>query len=143
MKLADETIIQNGEKELTRAIKRGLDWSAVQKIFKEKYQIKIQDDPQYRQGDIVVFNNKAAFRLSFDVRVNFSVLIDRSGGFLSLTAAENTREESPYDKVTKSGESLGQSVSLPTFITHDEDQNETGEEDLLELTEVVKKTAAV
>ena len=138
MKIADETILKNGEKELIATINSGLDWSAIQKIFKEKHRMEIQDEAEYRQGDIVVYNNSAAYRLNYDVKVTFSILLDKSGGFLALTTSDDNREKLQHDNTTIPEESLKQGITSPIF-THVEDENEPGEKDLIELSDIVEK----
>lgn len=91
MKITNSEIIRNGERELIDAITADLDWSAIEAIFKERHKLAIQDDVEYRQGDIVVHGGQVAYQLDFDVRVTLSVLFDRDGNYLSIaTSADET-----------------------------------------------------
>ena len=96
MRITDEAVIKDGEKELIDSIIGDLDWTAIEDIFKEKHQLDIQDDVEYRQGDIVVHDNDVAYKLDFDVKVTLSILFDRSGNSVSIeTSGDLTKEPSP------------------------------------------------
>ncbi len=93
MKITDQDIIKNGEKELIDAITGDLDWTAIEQVFKDKYNLGLQEDVEYKQGDIIVYNNQIAYRLDFDVKVTLSVLFDRKGEYLEVKALEESSEE--------------------------------------------------
>ena len=83
MKITDSEIIKNGEKELIDAITADLDWSTIEDIFLKQHNLKIEEDIDYKRGDIVVSNNQVAYKLDFEVKVNFSILLDRNGDYVS------------------------------------------------------------
>ena len=93
MKITDADIIKTGERELIDTIIGDLDWNAIDKIFRERHQLKIQDDVEYRQGDIVVHNDEVAYKLDFDVKLTLSILLDRSGNYLSFTTQNELSDE--------------------------------------------------
>ena len=92
MKITDSEGIRNGERELINAITGDLDRDNIENIFKDKYNLKIQDHLEYRQGDIVVHNNQVAYKLDFEVKVAVSILCDRLGNCLSLTTSGDISE---------------------------------------------------
>ncbi len=94
MQITDSEIIKAGEKELIDTIVRDLDWNAIEKIFKEKRDFRIQDGVECRQGNIVVYDNQVAYQLDFDVTVTLSVLLDRAGNHLSFNASVSDGEPS-------------------------------------------------
>ena len=67
MKITDSEIIKNGEKELIDAITADLDWSTIEDIFLKQHNLKIEEDIDYKSGDIVVSNNQVAYKLDFEV----------------------------------------------------------------------------
>ncbi len=83
MKISDHEVIQAGEQELIDAITADLDWGAIEKVFKEKHNLGIEEDVEYKKGDIVVHNNQVAYKLEFNVNVVLSVLLDREGKYIS------------------------------------------------------------
>lgn len=87
MKITDSDAIKNSEKELIDAITGELDWSAIEKLLREKHNIGLQDDVEFRNGDLTVFKNQIAYKLDFDVKITLSVVFDRLGNCLKLTAA--------------------------------------------------------
>jgi len=112
MKITDPAVIKGGESELIDAITADMDWGAIGKVFLEKHKLGIDDDVEYKKGDIVVHENQIAYRLDFDVKVNLSILLDREGNYLSLasdldpdTAGESGEEEgSPEPDQAESSE---------------------------------------
>ena len=93
LKITDSEVIKSGERELLDIIIGDLDWEAIEKIVKEKHQLRIQDDVEFRQGDIVVYDNTVAYKLDFDVKVTLTVLFDRDGNYLSFsTSGDFTRD---------------------------------------------------
>jgi hypothetical protein len=98
MKITDENAIKNGEKELLDTIIGDLDWYIVEKIFNEKHRLKLQDDVEYRRGDIVIHDNDVAYKLDFDVKVTLSILLDRTGNYVELKTADAVKDGVPDDK---------------------------------------------
>ncbi len=85
MKITDPAVIKSGENELIDAITADMDWGVIGKVFLEKHKLDIDDDVEYKNGDIVVYNNQIAYKLEFDVKVNLSILLDREGNYMSLS----------------------------------------------------------
>ncbi|MBN1906381.1 MAG: hypothetical protein JW927_14920 [Deltaproteobacteria bacterium] len=91
MKITNSEIIKNGEQELMDAITADLDWGAIEKIIMKEHNLRIEEDIEYRSGDIVAVNNQIAYKLSFEVKVNLSVLLNRNGDYLSVNI-DNRKE---------------------------------------------------
>jgi hypothetical protein len=91
MKITNSEIIKNGEQELMDAITADLDWSAIEKIIMKEHNLRIEEDIEYKSGDIVAVNNQIAYKLLFEVKVNLSVMIDRNGDYLSVNI-DNRKE---------------------------------------------------
>jgi hypothetical protein len=111
MKITDSEIIKTGEQELIDAITADLDWGAIEDIFLKEHNLGIEEDIEYKSGDIVAVDNQIAYKLEFAVKVNLSVLLNRDGEYLSVTVSnkedkpEEDREK--IDQATKiSGEIL-------------------------------------
>ncbi len=103
MKVTDPEIIKDSEKELIDAITGDLDWDVIEKVFKKEHNLSLHDDVEYKQGDIVVHNNQIAYKLEFDVKVKLSVLFNRNGEYLSLSAdsdqIETPQEEEGFEEI--------------------------------------------
>lgn len=87
MKITDSDTIKNSEKELIDAITGDLDWSAIETLLRQKHNIGLQDDVEFRNGDITVFDSQIAYKLDFDVKITLTVVFDRKGNCLKLSAA--------------------------------------------------------
>ena len=87
MKITDSDIIKNGEQELIDAITADLDWGTIEEVFLKEHNLGIDEDIEYKSGDIVAVNNQIAYKLEFEVKVNLSVLINRNGEYLSVDIA--------------------------------------------------------
>jgi hypothetical protein len=88
MRITKADVIKNGEQDLMDAISADLDWGAIERVFREKHHLNIEEDVEYKGGDMVVHNDHVAYRLEFIARVTLSVLLDREGNYLSVSTAE-------------------------------------------------------
>lgn len=84
MKITDAEIIKNSERDLIDAITADLDWGAIEEIFQKEHNLGIEEDIEYKSGDIVAIENQIAYKLEFEVKVKLSVVLDRNGNYLSL-----------------------------------------------------------
>jgi hypothetical protein len=114
VKITNSEIIKNGERELIDTITGDLDWHTIEQVVRERHKLTIQDDIEYKQGDLIVHDNQVAYRLDFDIKVTLSVIFDRNGNCLSLTtdgdsrrAPETTAPERPrFNTVAENPEDL-------------------------------------
>jgi hypothetical protein len=111
MKIARKESIETGEKELLDAIIAELDWEVIEQKLKEKHNIKLQEDVEFNNGDLVVHGNKIAYKLNFDVKITLSVLFDRLGDCIDISAAgeedsqaDENDEETPAENMNTSPE---------------------------------------
>jgi hypothetical protein len=93
MRITSAEVIRNSEKELMDAITGDLDWGSIERIFREKHHLGIDEDVEFQRGDLVVHENRIAYRLEFAARVTLSVLLDREGNYLSVDAAASAGQE--------------------------------------------------
>jgi len=84
MKITNAEVIKNGEKDLIDSITADLDWGAIEEIFLTEHNLGIDEDIEYKSGDIVAHESQVAYKLEFTVKVNLSVLINRDGEYLSV-----------------------------------------------------------
>ncbi len=87
MKITNYEVIKSGEQELIDAITADLDWESIEDIFSQEHKLKIEDNVEYKKGDIVVYNGQIAYKLEFDVNIVLSVLLDREGNYLAVTSS--------------------------------------------------------
>ena len=92
MKITNADIIKSGERELIDTIISDLDWDSIEKVVKERHKLSIQDDVEYQQGDIVVYNNQVAYKLDFEVKMTLSVVFDRNGNYLSIATSADSED---------------------------------------------------
>ncbi len=140
MKVTDSDVIQMGEKELIDAITGDLDWEAIEKIFKNKYHLGFQEDIEYKNGDIVVHNNQIAYKLNFDVRISLSVLFDRKGECLTVSALTDEQEKNREDSISSG--SVQQSRVDDRLNMNDDPAENTLVESEVEVNENVSQMAS-
>lgn len=92
MKITNSEVIRNGEQELIEGILADLDWGTIDGVIKEKHGLELEEDVEFKDGDLVVVDNKVAYRLDFQVKLNLSILLDREGNYLSLEASTKNRD---------------------------------------------------
>lgn len=88
MKLASKEIIQACEKHLIRLIVKNIDKPALKEAIREKYDLMPGDDISVHHGDIVIRNNEIVYKLDFSLQASLSVLLDRNGEPLDITASD-------------------------------------------------------
>ena len=101
MKITDSEVIKNAEKELIDAINADLDWGVIEETFKKEHKLGIEEDVEYKTGDIVVFDKQIAYKLEFEVKVILSVLLDRDGNYISIKSSgdpEDIQDEQDEDE---------------------------------------------
>lgn len=89
MKITNRDVIRHGEQDLIDAINGELDWAVLEEIFKQESKLEIGEDVEFVKGDVIIHNNRVAYKLEFDVKVTLSVLLDREGNYISVTTAGN------------------------------------------------------
>ncbi len=85
MKLTDPENIQESEKEFIDTINAELDWEAIEHMLLEKHNFTVQDEIDYKHGDLVVYDNEIAYKFDFEVRVPLSVIFNRQGECLKIS----------------------------------------------------------
>ncbi len=102
MKVTNPEVIKNGEDELIDAITADVDWGAIEKIFMERHKLSIEEDVEYKNGDIVVYDNQVAYQLEFDIKVTLSVLLDRKGNYISMSSSTDLETTDENDDLNVS-----------------------------------------
>lgn len=95
MKITDSDNIKNSEHELIDSLIGELDWQVIESILKEKYNLSLHDDVEYKQGDLIVHGNRIAYKLDFDVRVTLSLIVGRDGECFDIKASGEEDEDFP------------------------------------------------
>jgi hypothetical protein len=93
MRILDSEIIVREENVLIVGINSALDSGNIGKIFRDQYNLELNDTKALKDGDIVVFNKQIAFKLGFDAWVSFSLILDRVGNFVGLTTQNGVPDE--------------------------------------------------
>lgn len=127
VKITDSEVIRNGEKELIDSITGDLDWHMIEKIFKDKHDLMIRDDVEYKAGDMVVYNDRVAYRIDFEVKVPLSVIFDRTGEFMAFKTSGDFSElpESTEDFGSEGSEQQQEAVSLADDESFEPEESES------------------
>lgn len=91
MKLTNPESIQESEKEFIDTINAELDWDAIEQMLLDKHGFEVQDDIEYKDGNLIVYNDEIAYKFDFEIKVPLSVIFNRSGECMNLST---TKEES-------------------------------------------------
>jgi len=90
VKLTNPETIQESEKEFIDAINAELDWDSIEKLLLEKHKFAIQDEVDYKEGNLIVHNNQIAYKFDFEIKVPLSVIFNRQGECVEIST---TRED--------------------------------------------------
>jgi hypothetical protein len=72
-------------RSLEETVVFNLDGEIIEDILKQKYNIGICNYPQYKGGDILTYKKHISYKLDFETRLAFSVLLDRRGKFIAFS----------------------------------------------------------
>jgi hypothetical protein len=86
VKLTNSAVIKDCEQGLIEGIRSDLDWRSIGEAFRTKHHLEFGDQTEYKGGDIVVCGGSIAYKLDFEVKVRLSVIMDRGGNFVDITA---------------------------------------------------------
>ncbi|OGR10890.1 MAG: hypothetical protein A2277_10640 [Desulfobacterales bacterium RIFOXYA12_FULL_46_15] len=109
MKLTNPESIQESEKEFIDTINAELDWDAIEKMLFEKHSLTLQEEIDYKNGDLVVYKNRIAYKFDFEIKVPLSVIFNREGECLELsTIREGFEKTEPYSQRTGQEDKVSQ-----------------------------------
>lgn len=94
MKLTNPESIQESEKEFIDTINAELDWDVIEQMLLDKHNFEVQDDIEYKDGNLIVYNNEIAYKFDFEIKVPLSVIFNRGGECLSMSTA---REDEMFE----------------------------------------------
>jgi len=101
--LTNPESIQESEKEFIDTINAELDWDVIEQMLLDKHNFEVQDDIEYKDGNLIVYKNEIAYKFDFEIKVPLSVIFNRSGQCLSMSttrgkeALENRELENRED----------------------------------------------
>ena len=105
MKPTSQDNIAESEKEFIDTINAELDWEAIEKMLLEKHQFTLQEEIDYKDGDLIVHNDDIAYKFNFEIKVPLSVIFDREGECLEISTMRDDFEsesETPNEDEKKS-----------------------------------------
>ncbi len=79
MKLTSQENIAQSEKEFIDTINAELDWEAIEKLLLEKHKFTLQEEIDYKNGNLIVYNDNIAYKFDFEIKVPLSVIFNREG----------------------------------------------------------------
>nr|WP_319493158.1 hypothetical protein [uncultured Desulfobacter sp.] len=92
MKLPNPESIQESEKEFIDTINAELDWDTIEQMLLDKHNFAVQDDIEYKDGNLIVYNNEIAYKFEFEIKVPLSVIFNRCGECLSMSTTRDDEE---------------------------------------------------
>jgi len=119
MKLTNPEAIQESEKEFIDTVNAELDWDAIEKMLFEKHSLTLQEEIDYKNGDLVVYKEQIAYKFDFEIKVPLSIIFNREGECLELsTVREGFEEAEPSsqrieneDKVARMASNIADMIS--------------------------------
>lgn len=97
MKLTNPETIQESEKEFIDAINAELDWDSIEKLLLEKHKFAIQDEVDYKEGNLIVHDNQIAYKFDFEIKVPLSVIFNRQGECVEISTTRDDVESQDDD----------------------------------------------
>ncbi len=97
MKISNSETIEESEKEFIDMINAELDWEAIEKLLFEKHNFTLQEEVEYKKGDMVVHKDAIAYKFDFNIKVPLSIIFNREGEFLEFSTLEPEESEEDED----------------------------------------------
>lgn len=97
MKLTNPESIQESEKEFIDTINAELDWDAIEQLLLERHGFAVQEDVDYKDGNLIVHNNEIAYKFDFEIKVPLSVIFNREGECLEMSTRSEEEASSMED----------------------------------------------
>jgi len=98
VKITNLETIKAGEKEFIDSINAELDWEAIESMLFEKHKFTLEEDVDYKKGDIVVYKEKIAYKLEFYIKVPLSIVLGRDGTCLEISTSGSVDRDFEIDK---------------------------------------------
>lgn len=95
MKLTNPELIQESEKEFIDTINAELDWDAIEQMLLEKHGFTVQEDVDYKDGNLIVHKNEIAYKFEFEIKVPLSVIFNRTGECLEISTQGDDEDDFP------------------------------------------------
>jgi hypothetical protein len=89
MSIVDPEVIKKWEKELFSSLLTSIDIPKINKLFSKSYSLKLLEQPEFEESEIVVYQNRIAYKLVFRSLVSFYLLLDKTGNFKGFTKADD------------------------------------------------------
>ncbi len=80
MKITDSKVVQSGEKAFLNAVKDHLDWNLIREVVTKKMR---QCAIEPKGGELVLHDNRIAFRMDLHCAMDVSITFDRNGTLVS------------------------------------------------------------
>ena len=89
MKISNPETIEESEKEFIDMINAELDWEVIESLLLEKHNFTLQEEVEYKNGDIIVHNDSIAYKFDFSIKVPLSIVFNRKGEFLEFSTSQS------------------------------------------------------
>ena len=118
MKLTNPETIQESEKDFIDTINAELDWEAIEKMLLEKHSFTLQEEIDYKDGNLIVYNDDIAYKFDFEIKVPLSVIFNRLGDCLDMSTV---REDFQNDGDDLYDLDESDSIEVPEESSPDQD----------------------
>lgn len=117
MKITKSETIRECEKIFIDTITAGLDQEALEKILFEKYKFTLQKDIEYKNGDLVVYDNTIAYKFDFEIKVPLSVVFNRQGDCLEISTGGQDVFEKEDEEIDEEASLYEEDTDVPPMAS--------------------------
>ena len=83
----DSGYLKQNVKRLSQTIADSLNNEQLADLFEKEYGLKVNNNLEFKTGRLTILNDKVIYIIEFEAPLNFDLLINKDGDFLSLTDA--------------------------------------------------------
>ena len=117
MKISNPETIEESEKEFIDMINAELDWEAIENLLLEKHNFTLQEEVEYKNGDIVVHKDSIAYKFNFNIKVPLSIVFSREGEFLELLTSQPEESDDGDINSDIDNESMNEDSKKPKLVS--------------------------
>ncbi|MBF0225006.1 MAG: hypothetical protein HQK76_06080 [Desulfobacterales bacterium] len=80
--IINSDLIKELEKDLVEKLDQGLDKETIKQVLEEQLHVVIKKDIEFLEGNIIVHDNKKAFKMTYEIKLPVEIILDSDGNYM-------------------------------------------------------------
>ena len=100
-------IITNAKQELIEKIKANINMDRIREICAEKYGVTGVDNVEFKDGDIISYGSRVAYKMEYQICFCVPVLLDEQGNYINIETEGQDESTSPEERLEELAQQSG------------------------------------